>query len=191
MAITEAAERLALYKIIDYLDEDPAEHIEKIMGLVNKFTPDDVFPTQRAAFSHAIEAKTNWYELMMKVFDLNPLMRSRLLKTLIADANILAWPKQEKMREKYRCNIPWAILLDPTSACNLRCTGCWAAEYGHALNLTLDDIDSIIEQGKKARLPHLYLHRWRAAGTQGRRHPSVRKAPGLRVSVLHQRHAHR
>ena len=30
MAITEAAERLALYKIIDYLDEDPAEHIEKI-----------------------------------------------------------------------------------------------------------------------------------------------------------------
>ena len=65
MAITEAAERLALYKIIDYLDEDPAEHIEKIMGLVNKFTPDDVFPTQRAAFSHAIEAKTNWYELMM------------------------------------------------------------------------------------------------------------------------------
>ena len=93
MAITEAAERLALYKIIDYLDEDPAEHIEKIMGLVNKFTSDDVFPTQRAAFSHAIEVKTNWYELMMKVFDLNPLMRSRLLKTLIADANILAWPK--------------------------------------------------------------------------------------------------
>lgn len=82
MAITEAAERLALYKIIDYLDEDPAEHIEKIMGLVNKFTPDDVFPTQRAAFSHAIEAKTNWYELMMKVFDLNPSCARDSLKPL-------------------------------------------------------------------------------------------------------------
>lgn len=32
MAITEAAERLALYKIIDYLDEDPAEHIEHGTG---------------------------------------------------------------------------------------------------------------------------------------------------------------
>ena len=177
MAITEAAERLALYKIIDYLDEDPAEHIEKIMGLVNKFTPDDVFPTQRAAFSHAIEAKTNWYELMMKVFDLNPLMRSRLLKTLIADANILAWPKQEKMREKYRCNIPWAILLDPTSACNLRCTGCWAAEYGHALNLTLDDIDSIIEQGKKLGC-YIYIY------TGGE--PLVRKADVIRLCEKHQ-----
>lgn len=177
MAITEAAERLALYKIIDYLDEDPAEHIEKIMGLVNKFTPDDVFPTQRAAFSHAIEAKTNWYELMMKVFDLNPLMRTRLLKTLIADANILAWPKQEKMREKYRCNIPWAILLDPTSACNLRCTGCWAAEYGHALNLTFEDIDSIIEQGKMLGC-NIYIY------TGGE--PLVRKADLIRLCEKHQ-----
>lgn len=35
--------------------------------------------------------------------------------------------------EKYNCNIPWAILLDPTSACNLYCTRCWAAEYGNRL----------------------------------------------------------
>lgn len=113
----------------------------------------------------------------MKVFDLNPLMRSRLLKTLIADANNLAWPKQEKMREKYRCNIPWAILLDPTSACNLRCTGCWAAEYGHALNLTLDDIDSIIEQGKKLGC-HIYIY------TGGE--PLVRKADVIRLCEKHQ-----
>ena len=25
------------------------------------------------------------------------------------------------------CNVPWAILMDPTAACNLKCTGCWAA----------------------------------------------------------------
>ena len=35
-----------------------------------------------------------------------------------------------------------------TSACNLHCTGCWAAEYGHKLNLSLETIDSIIRQGK-------------------------------------------
>ena len=113
----------------------------------------------------------------MKVFDLNPLMRTRLLKTLIADANILAWPKQEKMREKYRCNIPWAILLDPTSACNLRCTGCWAAEYGHALNLTFEDIDSIIEQGKILGC-NIYIY------TGGE--PLVRKADLIRLCEKHQ-----
>ena len=44
-------------------------------------------------------------------------------------------------REKYQCNIPWLILMDPTSACNLKCTGCWAAEYGHLLNLSFEDMD--------------------------------------------------
>jgi len=57
--------------------------------------------------------------------------------------------KIRKMREKYDCNIPWTILVDPTSACNLHCTGCWAAEYGHQLNLSNGQLDSIITQGKK------------------------------------------
>ena len=39
--------------------------------------------------------------------------------------------------------------MDPTSACNLRCTGCWAAEYGHKLNLTFDELDNIVTQGKE------------------------------------------
>ena len=53
--------------------------------------------------------------------------------------------------------IPWAILLDPTSACNLHCTGCWAAEYGNKLNLTFDEIDSIIEQGKELGI-YFYIY---------------------------------
>jgi len=39
--------------------------------------------------------------------------------------------------------------MDPTSACNLHCTGCWAAEYGNKMNIVLDTLDSIIKQGKK------------------------------------------
>lgn len=32
-----------------------------------------------------------------------------------------------KMREVHNCNISWLILMDPTSVCNLHCTGCWEA----------------------------------------------------------------
>ena len=49
--------------------------------------------------------------------------------------------------EKYNCNIPWAILMDPTSACNLKCTGCWAAEYGNHMNLTYEEMNDIVNQG--------------------------------------------
>ena len=55
----------------------------------------------------------------------------------------------EDAREKYQCNVPWLILMDPTSACNLHCTGCWAAEYGNKLNLSFEDMDDLITQGKE------------------------------------------
>ena len=132
MSLTQSAERVALNKLIDYLDDNPQEKIDKIMDLVNKLVPNRVFPVQREAFTNVIKSRGNWYDLIMRIFDLNPKMRTKLLKALIIDGNLLAWPQQEKNREKYQCNIPWAILLDPTSACNLHCTGCWAAEYGYS-----------------------------------------------------------
>ena len=53
-----------------------------------------------------------------------------------------------KMREVHQCNIPWLILMDPTSACNLHCTGCWAAEYGNKLNLTYEELAGVVRQGR-------------------------------------------
>lgn len=79
------------------------------------------------------------------------------MENFFFNANLTGWPKQEENRKKYGCNIPWAILLDPTSACNLHCTGCWAAEYGNKLNLTVEEIDSIIRQGKELGV-YMYIY---------------------------------
>ena len=62
-----------------------------------------------------------------------------------------------ELRKKYDCNMPWILLFDPTSACNLHCTGCWAAEYGNKLNLSFEEIDSIITQGKQLGI-YMYIY---------------------------------
>ena len=158
MKATDQIKRAALNKTIDYLLENPERNVAKIMDMIDRVAPDDVFPTQRAAFHQAIDDESNWHQLIMKILtNMNPRVRDRLIKTFVVDANMLAWPKQEAMRDRYHCNIPWAILLDPTSACNLRCTGCWAAEYGHKQNLTYEEIDSIINQGVKLGT-HVYIY---------------------------------
>lgn len=59
---------------------------------------------------------------------------------------MLGFKQQLAEADNQGCNIPWAILMDPTSACNLKCTGCWAAEYGNRLNMTYEELDSIITQ---------------------------------------------
>lgn len=149
MKSTERIKQAALEKTFDYFLADPEVRAVKIMDILDKLAPDNLFPSQRSAFRHAIENQDNWYQLMKRIFDLNPAIRDRLIKTLAIKDNLLAWPRQEAMREEHQCNIPWAVLMDPTSACNLHCTGCWAAEYGHQQNLTLEEMDSIICQGKE------------------------------------------
>ena len=52
-------------------------------------------------------------------------------------------------REKLGIPIPWAVLMDPTSACNLKCTGCWAADYGKVSSLDFDTLDRIIRESKE------------------------------------------
>ena len=176
MKPTERAKQALAYKLVDYLCDDPENNMATIMGKIDVLAPASLFAEQRAAFSDAIKNKTNMYQLIMRVMDLNPEVRADLLKTFIVDANFLAWGKQEKMRERHQCNIPWAILLDPTSACNLHCTGCWAAEYGHALNLAYDEIVSIIRQGKELGV-HVYIY------TGGE--PLVRKRDLIRLCEAH------
>lgn len=67
-------------------------------------------------------------------------------RNFLINASMIGFPNQRKREESEDCNIPWAILMDPTSACNLKCTGCWASEYGNKLNMSYDELDDIINQ---------------------------------------------
>ena len=177
MKATDHIKRAAFEKAVDYFLADPEHNIVKIMDLIDKVAPKDLFASQRAAFRGAIDDQSNWYRLIMHIMnDTNPEVRDDLVKTLIIDGNLMAWPVQEANRDKYECNIPWAILLDPTSACNLHCTGCWAAEYGNKLNLSLEEIDSIIRQGKELGT-HVYIY------TGGE--PLVRKKDLIKLCEMH------
>ena len=99
-----------------------------------------------------------WMKYLNKALDE---LDSNIVKTaalnLGYESAFYSTKKIREMRKIHNCNIPWAILIDPTSACNLRCKGCWAAEYGYKLNLTFEEIDSIIKQGKELGV-HFYLY---------------------------------
>ena len=83
------------------------------------------------------------------VKDLHPNVLKTTLMNLGFEALYNGTKTIREMRKIHNCNIPWIILMDPTSACNLHCTGCWAAEYGNKLNLSFEDMDSIVTQGKE------------------------------------------
>ena len=149
--IIESMQSYGLKKVLAYLDADPDNNIPKIIDWVERFDRDGVVSRQMGTVKEVLgNENSNWYKLVKSLYtDIDPTVRKKLFENFLINATIIGGKRQNKSREENNCNIPWAILMDPTSACNLHCTGCWAAEYGNKMNMDFDTLDSIITQGKK------------------------------------------
>lgn len=166
----------AVHTVLNYLEKDPETNFPKAMDIVDKVLPDGWYESQRAAFRRAIVEESNWYQLIQKVYQLDEGVRKTFFQNFIVNSALKGSAIQTEIKQRENCNIPWAILLDPTSACNLHCTGCWAAEYGSKLNLSLETIDRIIRQGKQMGT-YMYIY------TGGE--PMVRKKDLLTLCKMH------
>ena len=161
-----------------YLESNPEKNIPKLLDFVDRFDKKDNIASQIEAIRKVVEDKeNNWYQLILSIWsDIDTDVRKAFFLNFILNANLLGGPKQDQAREKYGCNIPWAILLDPTSACNLKCIGCWAAEYGNKLSMSYETLDSIIKQGKELGV-HFFIY----SGGE----PLVRKKDIIRLCEKH------
>ena len=174
--VKESFQKFAVNQALKYLEKNPEENLPNLMAMVDKVTPKDWYVSQRNAVRKTLEEKGNWYDFILRLWDLDPEVRKTVFKNLILNASLTGSARQDELSAKYNCNVPWAILLDPTSACNLHCTGCWAAEYGHSLNLSLETIDSIVRQGKEMGT-YMYIY------TGGE--PLVRKKDLIKICEMH------
>ena len=173
----ETIQYFAAKQALKYVESEPEKNLPKLLEWADKFDKDDLYLAHRQAFRNVLNhPEGNWYQLIRRVFQLDVGVRKAFLENFIVHASLMGGAKQARMREKEQCNIPWAILMDPTSACNLHCTGCWAAEYGHQLNLDLDTMDRIIRQGKELGT-YMYIY------TGGE--PLVRKTDLMKLCQMH------
>jgi len=161
-AIKQKAQRAAFSAVIDSMykkvDKNHEEGLLEIVDLAEKYMGDSFQPETYEKVREAIKDPNNkWVQFTNRLFDeLDPNVLKTMALNLGFEAAFTGTKIIRQKREEEQCNIPWAILMDPTSACNLKCTGCWAAEYGNKLNLTFDELDSIVTQGKKLGI-YFYL----------------------------------
>ena len=177
MTVSSTLTKYGLTKAFDRLYTDPEKNLASLMDWADKFSK-GLYPGQRKAIRRAIEDPNDPYYPFVRhiIRDIDPEVMKTVATNFFIQGNLVSGPRREKLRKKYNCNIPWAILLDPTSACNLHCTGCWAAEYGNKLNLTYEEIDDIILQGKELGI-YVYIY------TGGE--PLVRKDDIIRLCEKH------
>ena len=177
MNVGATLKKFGLEKAFDYLYKNPNENLLKMLKWAEKYSG-KTYTNQIEMIRDAVENPENafhpYIEHLLERAD--PEVVKTIAVNFFINENMIGYPKQKELKEKYNCNIPWAILLDPTSACNLHCIGCWAAEYGNKLNLTFEELDSIITQGKDMGV-YVYLF------TGGE--PLVRKDDIIRLCEKH------
>ena len=181
--VSHAIEKKAFEVTIDkILKEKPEERQQTLLKLVNlaekymgrNFTKE----SYDGARKMIINADQKWIRFANRLLEeTDPHVAKMTALTLGFEAAFNGTKTIRKMREINKCNIPWLILMDPTSACNLHCKGCWAAEYGNKLNLTFEELDGIVTQGKK-----LGIYFYMMTGGE----PLVRKADVIKLCDKHQ-----
>ena len=144
---------------LNYLEKDPINNFNKLLNWSSKIIV-------RPEHKQKLEALTKmWndpnstgHRIIKRFFnELHPNIRRKFLTNYMLNSGILGAPIREKLKKKHDCNIPWAILMDPTSACNLNCTGCWAAEYSKTTSLSYEELDRIIREGKELGI-YMYIY---------------------------------
>ncbi|MDR1464050.1 MAG: radical SAM protein [Oscillospiraceae bacterium] len=180
-AIQRTAASAALRPLLRYVTSDPIPKLGKLVNTATKLVK-GTFPAKtleniRTGAKDPENVWVRWAAGLLREVDRDALRRLALSLGL----GILNGTKLvRKNREKYKCNIPFQILFDPTSACNLHCKGCWAGEYQKHENLTYGEMDSIVRQGA-AMGTRVYML------TGGE--PLVRKKDILRLAAAHKESA--
>ncbi len=165
--------------VLKYIDKNPQKNLIKLTNHAEKIF-EKVFPKKN--FEKAKEAISDkdsvWFNYAVNVLnDINHDYLKKMIMAFGVNGGLYGTKQVRENRDKFGCNIPWIILLDPTSACNKKCKGCWSAEYGHKLNLSYDELDSIVTQGSEMGT-HFYMF------TGGE--PLIRKDDILRLCKEHQ-----
>ena len=181
--LAHAAERKAFETMLDSLikkgqTQDVGDIANSLVDMVQKIHG-SVWKPETFSGLHMIanEPDGKWAHYVQRLIrECDPYILKTFLTNAAYEGGFRGFQQAQKNAEKYGCNIPWLILMDPTSACNMRCKGCWAAEYGHKQNLTFEEMDRVLTEAKE-----LGTHACLFTGGE----PLMRKADIIRLCEKH------
>jgi MoaA/NifB/PqqE/SkfB family radical SAM enzyme len=81
--------------------------------------------------------------------ELHPNQRDKWISNLLVNHLLNGTNKRKEWSERHGYYPPSTVVISPTMRCNLNCYGCYAGDYNNSLELSLDEIDSVLLQMKE------------------------------------------
>ena len=153
-----AAADVIIGRLLKNADKNREKTFAEIVDISKKYYKDAYTEEQYAKMKEAVtDPENRWNRYINALLDeTNPQYARTMLLNLGFEAFLNGTKTIREMRKIHHCNIPWLILFDPTSACNMHCEGCWSGTYGRKYNMSFEDMDKIVTQGKEIGV-YLYM----------------------------------
>jgi len=81
--------------------------------------------------------------------DLHPNQRDKWVSNLLINHLLNGTNKRKEWSDRHGYYPPSTVVISPTMRCNLNCYGCYAGDYNKSLELSLDEVDSVLLQMKE------------------------------------------
>jgi MoaA/NifB/PqqE/SkfB family radical SAM enzyme len=146
-----------IQQILNYLEGNPDQNIPRLFSVIEPLTPDAIQRKRTHDIRLTYEENPAYKAYFSSIFnDVDRGMRNRIVcNFLIMMINSKA--RREQITAKEGIMIPHAILIDPTSACNLKCIGCWAGAYAKHDEIEPELFDRILNEAKDLGITTIVL----------------------------------
>lgn len=139
-----------LRQVLTYLEKDPEVNLPRILKLVKLLAIEKNHKEQAEQLATAYRQNPAVRTYVNRLFiATHPNVKHCLVYNWFINAMIFGIPKQTQMSQKHGVNVPNTFLVDPTSACNLACAGCWAGKYAKKNSLSFERLDSLFNEAKE------------------------------------------
>ncbi|MDY6826919.1 MAG: radical SAM protein [Bacillota bacterium] len=147
-----------LNQAIGYLEKDPEGNFIKTLDLAMKA------PILSWHQDYIVNIKSNFkqnpaiQQYIRRIFnEIDENVRNHLLVNFFLNASLIGVPIQKRKSDEFGFNIPFTILIDPTSNCNLSCKGCWAGAYKKHDSLSLNEMNRLVSEAKELGIYFIVL----------------------------------
>lgn len=143
---------------IQVLENNPEKNVDKIFNIIRKGIRDDetrdsINEVQR--YYEEIPSVHAYIQDILKNTNKNCL--SKFFANFVGNATWYGIPKREQQGEKYDTKIPYTILISPSMRCNLRCTGCYAANYSKKDDIPFEEVDRLIKEARDLGIYYIVI----------------------------------
>lgn len=120
----------------------------RVVRWVKRLSITRTYRPQMDAFETLLKQNHPFVQLGRSIFNKSKRCRDKLVGNLLCNAIFVGNVKRTRFSQRNKLPAPWFFVVSPTMRCNLKCVGCYAAQYLKENDLPYETLDRICQDAK-------------------------------------------